>query len=155
MNLTETDKKCILFLRNHAGCFIGRPSDIGYGVFNRSKKSPQGMALCGGSAMRRLKNKGLISIEFSEDKRTVYKIKEDQMKSLKQHVRELSNQESRAAIFAALSDKPREHPFWKNQWMFTYDVFLNESRQMNQPDEFWFWVSLQPKDLVIYILRSV
>lgn len=42
-------------------------------------------------------------------------------------------------LFYTLSSLPAEHGFWKNQWMFTRQVFMQESRQMSDEKAFWYW----------------
>lgn len=54
-------------------------------------------------------------------------------------------------LFTRLKNLPACHPFWKNQWMFSRDVFLNESRQLTDDGLFSAWLSGCPRDLRRYI----
>jgi len=56
--------------------------------------------------------------------------------------------------FKNLSSLPPEHEYWKNKWMFTRPVFLNESRQGSDQKKFWLWVVTLPSGLMKYIYEA-
>ena len=56
--------------------------------------------------------------------------------------------------FARLLALPPDSPYWKNRWMFTKPVFLNESMQGNDPARFGRWLRLQPKALTNHIYAA-
>lgn len=57
----------------------------------------------------------------------------------------------RSQIFKQLSDLPSDDAFWKNEWMFTHSVFMQESRQMKDKVAFWEWFKTLPIDLKRFI----
>lgn len=59
--------------------------------------------------------------------------------------------------FDMLCDLPANHPFWKNKFMFTRDVFLNESRQMQNKDQFFEWLEYRPniKNLIAKLQKDI
>jgi hypothetical protein len=61
--------------------------------------------------------------------------------------------ERREAVFQALCGLPADHPFWRNDLMFTRAVFTQESRQMQDSEAFWTWATAMPKGLVQHLVR--
>ena len=55
-------------------------------------------------------------------------------------------------VFNTLTELTPEHVYWKNQWMFTRPVFMNESQQGKDPKKFWKWVGTLPIGLRNYIM---
>lgn len=79
MDLTNTDKAALKLIRDNGGKLESRPSCIGFTLFPDDRKyghrSSQGMALCGGKAMRQLEKKGLITIYGNQfDGSTIYRL---------------------------------------------------------------------------------
>ena len=54
-------------------------------------------------------------------------------------------------VFERLLALPPDSPYWKNRWMFTKPVFLNESMQGNDPARFCLWLCAQSKALTNHI----
>ena len=46
-----------------------------------------------------------------------------------------------------LLELPANHKFWDNEWMFTRDVVLNESRQGNDEASFNEFLATMPRKL--------
>ena len=66
--LTDIDKRCIEILNNNGGALESYPSATGGLIFpyepgRLDRRRPQGLALCGMRAMRRLESKNIIKIQ--------------------------------------------------------------------------------------------
>jgi len=57
-------------------------------------------------------------------------------------------------VFERLLALPPDSTYWKNRWMFTKPVFLNESMQGNDPARFGMWLGLQSKALTNHIYAA-
>lgn len=57
-------------------------------------------------------------------------------------------------VFKWLSELPVEHPFWKNDWLFTRYEFLQESRQMQDQKAFWKWFDEFSAEFHAYVINS-
>jgi hypothetical protein len=53
--------------------------------------------------------------------------------------------------FQRLLALPAGHDFWKNKWMFTKPVFMNESTQGTDQKKFWIWAI----DLKAPVMRHI
>ena len=57
-------------------------------------------------------------------------------------------------VFERLLALPPDSPYWKNRWMFTKPVFLNESTQGSNKERFMLWLCLQSKALTNHIYSA-
>ena len=69
--LTDTDKRCLEIINNNGGVLESYPSAIGAMIYPYSpgrsdRRWPQGLALCGMRAMRRLESKNIIKIQHKK-----------------------------------------------------------------------------------------
>ena len=58
------------------------------------------------------------------------------------------------AAFKRLLELPAGHDYWKNKWMFTKPVFMNESKQGTDQKKFWLWAIDLKAPVMRYIIRG-
>ena len=58
------------------------------------------------------------------------------------------------AAFKRLLELPAGHDYWKNKWMFTKPVFMNESKQGTDQKKFWIWAIDLKAPVMRYIIRA-